>query len=78
MKYTLVTTDQGNWQIHRFGCKDVDRIRRQRRANQIWHTDKFETPEALVADELKDELADMGYTEDYFRIMPCCRSAGAH
>jgi hypothetical protein len=35
-----------------------------------------ESPEALIASQLADQLGGMGWTAKDFRIMPCCKDGG--
>jgi hypothetical protein len=74
MKFHLATVDDAMsiWQVHKLNCQDVERLRRQRRCNAI-HVVEAESPAALVKKELDEELRGMGYEENDFRIMPCCK-----
>lgn len=76
MTYDLVTTGGGqgktDWEIHKHNCQDVLKARARRSVNAI---NAFESNdlEAFIANELKVELADMGYSRSDYRIMPCCK-----
>jgi hypothetical protein len=58
------------WQIHRLNCRDIEKLwKRGDRADIV----SAESPEALIASELANELSEMGWTAEDFRIMPCCK-----
>lgn len=73
MMFHLVTTNQGDWQVHKVNCKDVLKMRANKQANNISIVNMVESPEELIERELRNELAGMGYSKDDFRIMPCCK-----
>jgi hypothetical protein len=67
-----VTTTGERWQIHKINCRDIEKmIKRGDRADIV----SAESPEALIEAELTDELNEMGWTVEHFRIMPCCRES---
>ncbi len=73
MTYDVVTlhsvkNDGETFQIHKQGCKEVDKLGRVQPSSN-WCT----TPEDCIGRELEGELGEIGYTEDDFRIMPCVR-----
>jgi hypothetical protein len=58
------------WQIHKASCGDVEKmVKRGDRAEIV----TAESPEVLVASQLADQLSEMGWTVEDFRIMPCCK-----
>jgi hypothetical protein len=58
------------WQVHKLNCRDVKKlVKRGDRA----HIVTAESPEALVKAELADELSEMGWSAEDFRIIPCCK-----
>lgn len=60
--------DTERWQVHKYGCAEVARLRRSETAvNAI----NAASPEELIQSELAGELSEAGYTADDFRIMPC-------
>ena len=66
----------GTWQIHRGDCADVVRGIRLRKFNAAEKATAVDAM-ALIVEELgtaEDEstLRGMGYSENDFRIMPCC------
>jgi hypothetical protein len=61
------------WQIHKLNCRDVEKlVNRGDRADIV----TAESPETLVASQLADQLSEMGWTAEDFRIMPCCKDDG--
>jgi hypothetical protein len=77
MQFHLVSlnnemTTGERWQIHKLNCRDIEKvIKRGDRADVV----SAESPEALIARELADQLSEMGWTAEDFKIMPCCRPA---
>lgn len=71
-RYAIVLTTHADWEVHRAGCSDVERMQRRYQTNAV-DVVETETPEAAVALWLDDELRDMGYDESAFRIMPCSK-----
>jgi hypothetical protein len=58
------------WQIHKLNCRDIEKmVKRGDRADIV----SAESPEELIEAELANELSEMGWTAEDFRIMPCCR-----
>jgi hypothetical protein len=67
------TTTGERWQIHKANCRDIEKM--------VKHGDRAdivtaESPEALIASQLADQLSEMGWTAEDFRIMPCCKDGG--
>lgn len=78
-KFHLVATTglDPYWQVHKYGCADVARMVRGRDVNGV-STIECTDAKTLVTHELdlaNGELREMGYSEDDFRIMPCCKDA---
>ena len=64
------TTTGERWQIHKANCRDIEKlVKRGDRADVVI----AESPEALIASQLADQLSEMGWTAEDFRIMPCCK-----
>ena len=64
-----ITTGE-RWQIPKLNCRDIETLaKRGDRAEIV----AAESPKALVASQLADQLSESGWTADDFRIMPCCR-----
>jgi hypothetical protein len=76
MQFHLVSlnnemTTGERWQIHKMNCRDIEKmVKRGDRAETV----SAESPEALIAAELADELSEAGWTAEDFRIMPCCNA----
>ena len=75
MQFHLVSlnnemTTGERWQIHKLNCRDIENmVKRGDGADVV----SAESPEALIASQLADQLSEMGWTAEDFRIMPCCR-----
>lgn len=73
MLYDLVSTDYPDrWELHKHGCKDVARLRKQSCAV---HEIDGVSPADVIDHELSlndGEYRAAGWTEKDFRIMPCC------
>ena len=56
------------WSIHKVGCKDIKRT-----VQETWGVSggKFASVTAAMAEYLDEELSEMGYTEDDFKIYAC-------
>lgn len=69
--YVIVSglaTSEKNWEVHRAGCKDLSSPK-YRVSTQL-DTVQAESAEEAIA-ELLSYLADQGWTEDDFRVLPC-------
>jgi hypothetical protein len=56
------------WQIHKLNCRDIEKmVKHGDRADIV----NAESPESLIKAELSNELSEMGWTAEDFRIMPC-------
>ena len=78
-RYDLGSTTQGDWQVHKAGCRDTrDFSRVMGKYNHVERNVVADSPKDLIKDCLNEhdgELRGMGYDETYFRIMPCCQGA---
>lgn len=75
--FTLVSLNPSEdyyWEVHKLNCRDALKYKRTHGSTLV-NNIKADSPEALIAAELKDDLEDMGYSADDFRIMPCCKEA---
>jgi hypothetical protein len=54
-------------------CQDIEKLVKRGDRPEIVTA---ESPEALVTSQLADQLSEMGWTAEDFRIMPCCRDGG--
>ena len=67
------TSTGERWQIYKANCRDIEKlVKRGDGADVV----SAESPEALIASQLADQLSEMGWTAEDFRIMPCCRDGG--
>ncbi|MGA0879732.1 MAG: hypothetical protein ACO3SP_11500, partial [Ilumatobacteraceae bacterium] len=69
--YVIVSglaTSEKNWEVHSAGCKDLSNPK-YRVSTQL-DTVQAESAEEAIA-ELLSYLADQGWTEDDFRVLPC-------
>jgi hypothetical protein len=59
--------------IDTLNCQDIENlVKRGNRTNIV----NAESPEALIAAELANELSEMGWLAEDFRIMPRCKVTG--
>ena len=79
-KYTVATEgratpNQAMYEVHAAGCADIQRGMRSHKYGST-HNTKAGTPEEVVAKWVAEFTeSEMGWTEDDFRIMPCCKNA---
>jgi hypothetical protein len=71
MKYAMVMTTHADWQLHKPGCADIERMKRKMKVNYVEPVEA-ETPEQAAENWIDEELEEMGYTPADVTIMPCC------
>jgi hypothetical protein len=64
------TSTGERWQIHKANCRYIEKlVKRGDRAAVVIAA----SPEALFASQLADQLSEMGWSVEDFRIMPCSK-----
>ena len=77
MKFEIVTINPSRdeqWQMHRAGCSDVEKSRRNRADITPLEAENSKLAEEVFFDA---ELRDMGFSPGggTLRVMPCCKQA---
>ena len=68
--FTFILTTNGDFDVHRAGCRDIARVRK---CGQ--HDVQGDTAAATVAAEVEDLNAEFGdaWTAGQFRVLPCAK-----
>jgi len=75
MTYSTYTCTDGQFKIHRTGCRET-RTPLFRFHNE-WHYEKFDTVREAVNGILDEEIVEMGYGIDHIDVLPCCKATVA-
>lgn len=53
-------------EIHKAQCRDLSKKDNHQNVNAM-------SPASVIAEELKGEMGEIGYTEKHYKVMPCAQ-----
>lgn len=78
-RFTVILTTRGAWtfEVHRDGCADIARKRRDINAGSGYPINGADVEAAIAADVAGYTEDEMGYDRNDYRVLPCATSVKA-